>query len=90
RNIDKNKIYLKKNSHPSWHELEKKFKLGYGRKYDEDKDKAADMKAYNIENCEFKVFERDNIYDAIKTISSNDELVRNKRLFLKAHAEQHQ
>ncbi|KAF0475472.1 GGDEF domain-containing protein [Gigaspora margarita] len=80
--LNGNIIYLKENPRPSWRELERKFKLGYGRKYEENVDDVADKKSYNIKRCDFKVF--DETYTDMKEISSNDEFVRNKDLFLKS------
>ncbi|CAG8514553.1 7589_t:CDS:1, partial [Scutellospora calospora] len=83
--LDKTKIHLKKR--PNWRELEKKFKLGYGRNYDESKDKVADKKAFIINDCEFDIFTSDEYYYDKITISSTDELIRNKSLLLKAQTE---
>ncbi|CAG8469581.1 14926_t:CDS:1 [Gigaspora margarita] len=83
--VDTNKIHLKRR--PNWRELEKRFKLGYGRNYEENKDKVANKKAFIIKDCEFDVFLSDDYYYDTVTISSEDELIRNKSLFLKALAE---
>ncbi|CAG8552818.1 20226_t:CDS:1 [Racocetra persica] len=80
-----NKVYLKKK--PSWHDLVKKFKLEYGRNYEENKDKVVKKKAVIIEDCEFDVFTTDEYYYDDVTISSTDELIQNKSLFLKAQIE---
>ncbi|KAF0434880.1 hypothetical protein F8M41_004838 [Gigaspora margarita] len=81
-----NKVYLKRKK-ISWRDLVKKFKLEYGRNYEESKDKVANKKAFIIKDCEFDVFARNEYgYDDV-TISSTDELIQNKSLFLKAQIE---
>ncbi|CAG8665116.1 44223_t:CDS:2, partial [Gigaspora margarita] len=82
-----NKVYLKRKKKPSWRDLVRKFKLEYGRNYEENKDKVANKKAFIIKDCEFDVFTSDEYcYDDV-TISSTDELIQNKSLFLKAQIE---
>ncbi|CAG8797818.1 45618_t:CDS:1, partial [Gigaspora margarita] len=83
--VETNRIHLKKRA--NWRELEEKFKLGYGRNYEENRDKAADKKAFIIKDCEFNVFTLDDYHYGTKTISSADELVRNKSLFLEAQVD---
>ncbi|CAG8630097.1 33134_t:CDS:1, partial [Racocetra persica] len=83
--IETNKIYLKKEA--NWRDLENKFKLGYGRNYEEHKDIVADKKAFIIKNCEFNKFPLDNYYYGKKVISSAEDLVRNKGLFLEVQIE---
>ncbi|CAG8784668.1 5902_t:CDS:2, partial [Gigaspora margarita] len=80
-----NKVCLKTN--PNWRELVKRFKLEYGRNYEEHKDKAANKQAFIIKDCKFDLFIADEYYHDNITISSNDELTRNKGLFLKAQME---
>ncbi|CAG8572721.1 274_t:CDS:2 [Dentiscutata erythropus] len=82
--LDGNKIFLMKNPRPNWQVLVRKFKLEYGRNYDEDKDKVAGKKAFIIENCEFSVLEPIELNFHTLISSSVNDLSRNKNLFLKA------
>ncbi|CAG8694544.1 9580_t:CDS:1, partial [Dentiscutata erythropus] len=82
-----NKVYLKRKEKPNWRDLVEKFKLEYGRNYEESKEKAANKKVFTVKDCKFDVFTSDEYYYDDITIKSNDELNRNKSLFLKAQIE---
>ncbi|CAG8454860.1 3027_t:CDS:2 [Gigaspora rosea] len=91
-NFTKNGVIINTNDEKTFELKEilienKKFKLEYGRNYEENKNKVANKKAFTIKDCEFDVFDSDEYgYDDV-TISSTDELVQNKSLLLKAQIE---
>ncbi|KAF0556222.1 hypothetical protein F8M41_015983 [Gigaspora margarita] len=77
-----NKIYLAKDPRTNWKELEGKFNLGNGRRYDDDKKKVAGGKVYSIEKCRFHILEHDEFNFHTMTASSINDLSKNKNLFL--------
>ncbi|CAG8483601.1 21932_t:CDS:2 [Gigaspora margarita] len=83
-----NKIYLAKEPRINWKVLEGKFKLGNGRNYNDDKNKLGGGKVFSIVKCEFYIPENDEeIYFHTMTLSSINDLFKNKTLFLDPQSE---